>query len=152
AGSTFKRSAGAGLAEFDTTFTNNGMVDVQTGTLRMANGLTNFNGTTLTGGQFTITTTMQFSATGFTHNASAITMNGPTAKLVNMTGGVDALATCTTNDAGGTLTFQDGNAQSLAVNFTNLGAVTVKSGASLSAAGKNYVEAGGTTTVDGSLT
>src|SRR5207245_8798605 len=57
---------GTGTVQFFTyytgvTFNNSGTVDVQGGTLSLASGLSNFSGTTLTGGTYLVKGTLQIS-------------------------------------------------------------------------------------------
>ena len=117
--------------------------------------LTNFSGTTLTGGIYNITGTLQFGSSGTTiaTNAANITLNGA-GKMIDF-GSNNILAGFNNNAATGVFTLA--SSASLATtggSFTNAGRFTVSAGSTFTVGGSsfNFTQTGGTTTVDGTLT
>jgi hypothetical protein len=135
-------------------FTNNGSLTVTSGDSFVVNGnLTNFAGTTLTGGAYNVSGTLQFNGANIVTNAANITLGSNTAKIVNQ-GSANAMLGFNTNTASGKFTLS-GNA-GLTTNggsFTNAGLFTVSSGSTFTVGGSsvNFTQTAGTTTVDGLL-
>jgi len=138
-----------------------------TGTLEVAAGdtmqigtsaggaLTNFSGTTLTGGAYNVSGTLQFGVSGTTiaTNAANITLNGA-GKMIDF-GNNNILAGLNNNAAAGV--FKLGAGASLTTtggSFTNAGLFTVSTGATFTVGGSsfNFTQTGGTSTVNGALT
>jgi hypothetical protein len=202
---TFKKFAGTGtVTAVSVQFTNAGIIDVQTGTLSLTSGLTNFpaasaagisgangatesgttvtittqqshepvvvgqavtisgvgeagyNGTfivtavpssttfqytaptsglpasgngdatflsssTLTGGTYLVSGTLQFTGANIVTNAATVVLNGPAAAILNSSTGTDSLAHFTTNAAGGSFTVQNGGTLTVPMPGTVLG-------------------------------
>src|SRR5271157_570589 len=57
-------------------FSNSGTVDIQTGTVDLAGAFSNFSGSTLTGGTYLVTGTLQFNNANIATNAATIVLNG----------------------------------------------------------------------------
>jgi fibronectin-binding autotransporter adhesin len=136
-------------------FTNNGSLVVGSGDTFKVNGnLTNFSGTTLTGGAYNVSGTLQFNGASIVTNAANITLGSTSAKIVNQSA-ANAMLGFTTNAAAGKFTLS-GNA-SLTTNggsFTNAGLFTVSTGSifTVGGSGFSFTQTAGTTTVDGLLT
>src|ERR1700730_17050993 len=85
-------------------FTNNGTLNVGSGTKFDVNGnLTNFSGTTLTGGTYIVGGTLQFNGANIATNAANITLSGTTSKITDQVGTINALANFATNSGSFTL-------------------------------------------------
>jgi hypothetical protein len=141
------------------TFTNMGTLNVPKGdTLFITAPFTNFNGSTMTGGTYTVSGTLKFTNASIVTNSAKITLTGSTAQIVNQSA-VNALANLSGNISTGSFTATGGQqyATTLSGSFSNAGKVMV---------GKNsgfkvlcnptfacpYTQTGGMTTVDGTLT
>ena len=140
--------------------TNNGTLTVAAGdTMQIGTSaggaLTNLSGTTLTGGTYTVSGTMQFGASGTTiaTNAATITLNGA-GQMLDF-GNNNLLAGFNDNASSGAFKLAGGAA--LTTNggsFTNAGAFTVATGTTFTVGGSsfNFTQTGGTSTIDGTLT
>ncbi len=106
--------------------TNQGVFQVNSGsTLSVigTNSLTNFSGTTLTGGTCNIFSgTFQFTGANIATNAATILLDGSTSRIIDQSSN-NALANFATNAAAGNFTIQDGRNLTTATtgNFTNAG-------------------------------
>jgi len=141
-------------------FANNGTLTVAAVSKFAVNGsLTNFSGTTLTGGTYALGGSLQFNGANIVTNAANITLMSTTSQIVNQTG-VNALTNFATNAATGSFTLA--GSQSLITaggSFSNAGSMTIVAGSTLTVGNGgntslpvNYTQTGGTTTVDGTLT
>jgi len=178
---------GAGIVFGLTTVANKGTIDANasggtlllaanttnTGTLAASNGgtlhlnanLSNFSGTTLTGGTYVVngqsgaTSTLQLDSLGnsasgeIVNNAAKIVLNGPTANtLLTDAGGNNALAPLANNLAAGSLTVTGGYTFSTVGNFSNAGGIDVGGNGSILNIGSNgtgtYTQTGGTTLIE----
>jgi hypothetical protein len=140
--------------------TNTGTLEVGAGdTMQIGTtaggALTNFSGTTLTGGSYNLTGTLQFGASGTTiaTNAANITLNGA-GQMLDF-GNNNILAGFNNNASTGV--FKLASAASLSTNggsFTNLGTFTVSAGTTFTVGGSsfNFNQNGGTAMVNGTLT
>jgi hypothetical protein len=146
----------AGGANFTTkgNFTNNGTLTVGSGsTFDVSGNLTNFSGTTLSGGTYNVTGTLQFTGANIVTNSASITLTGSSAKIVNQTG-ANALASFGSNASSGKFTVTGGQVLSdAATALTNAGTLTVAKSSQLNLTPTNatYSQTAGTTTVDGTL-
>ena len=102
---TFRKSAGAGTTDVQIPFANPGTIDVRTGTLNLNGELTNYSAGTkvLTGGTYDVAGTLMFRNADVVTNAATVVLDGPSAQILNTTGG-NALANFAANAAGGSLT------------------------------------------------
>ena len=137
-------------------FTNNGTLTVSSGsTFNTGGTFKNLSGTTLTGGTYNVTGTMQYNSTSdIATNAAAITLTGSTAKIID-SNSKNALAGLATNTSTGKFAVSGGQALTdSATAFSNAGSLSVGTGSALtlSSATATYTQTGGTTTVDGTLT
>lgn len=149
---TVRKSAGSGLTSFDTStsFNNTGTIEVSSGTFRL-NGFTNFSGTTLTGGTYTVSATFQFPSADIVTNAASITLDGSSAAIED-TGAGDGLANFATNNSGAAFEIKNGRNLTTAGALSNAGSVTIGSGSTLTVSGgANFTQTAGTTTVNGTL-
>lgn len=152
-GGTLRKAIGSGVTAIASQFANTGTVEIQTGILNLTGLFTNFSAatTTLAGGTYQITGTLQFANANIATNAANIILNGPTSQIVNQTG-VNALANFATNTAAASFTVQNGRTLSTAANFTNEGSLTVAAGSNFTTS-RGFTQPSGTTTlVGGSLT
>ena len=148
---TFGNSWGA----FTTTgnFTNNGTLSVGAGdkfVVKLTNNLTNFSGTTLTGGTYKITGTLQFKGANIVTNAANITLTGANSKIVDQTN-ANGLVNFAVNNAGASFTLGTGRSFTTAGNFTNNGSLVVGAGDTFKVNG-NLTNFAGTTLTGGSYT
>jgi hypothetical protein len=100
-------------------FTNSGILTAGSGgTLDFSGGLTNFSGTTLTGGTYNATGTLEFPGANIVVNNAIITLTGTSPKILNSTTSLSALTGFNVNKGTFTVnggTFTDTN------SFTNTG-------------------------------
>lgn len=144
--------------------TNNGMLEVGTGdTLHISDasggGLTNFSGTTLTGGAYNVSGTLEVDSLGSSGgeietNAATIILNGTGASIVDAAG-LNALSDLKADSAAGTFSVKGANSlDDSATVFDNAGTLTVGTGSGITFTSPTatFTQTGGTTTVDGTLT
>jgi len=144
-----------------TGLTNKGILNISAGdTLQIGTSaggaLTNFSGTTLTGGAYQVGGTLQFGSSGTTiaTNAANITLSGAGARIIDF-GGNNVLAGFGNNASTGVFKLASGaSLTTTAGNFVNAGAFTVSTGSTFTIGGAsfNFTQTSGATTVDGTLT
>jgi len=155
-GGTFALTSKANFTT-GSTFTNSGTLNIGSGsTFAVGTGgtgtLTNFSGTTLTGGTYFVTGTLQFDGANIVTNAANITMSGTTAAIKDQSGN-NGLANFATNSASGSFTLASNAKFTSAGAFSNAGALAINKGSTFTVGGTNaYTQTGGSTTVDGTLT
>jgi hypothetical protein len=137
--------------------TNSGTLKVGSGALlQVTSGpFTNFSGTTLTGGKYNVSGTLEIDELGNTGgeivtNAAGITLNGTGAKFVDSAGN-SALTKLASNTAAGSFTVSGGANYTTAGNFNNLGTLGVGSGTTFAVSGK-LANFAGTTLTGGTYT
>lgn len=110
----------------------------------------NFSGTTLTGGTYLVTGTLQFDNANIVTNAANITLSG---QIVNQNN-LNALLSFANNSSRGRFTLSGNQNLTTAGTFTNAGKVTLSKGSTFTVGGSsaNYMQSGGTTLLDGTLT
>ena len=132
--------------------TANGKLIIDSGsTLTIAGTLTNFNSSTntLSSGAYTIGGTMEFTGANIVTNATNLTIEGPSAKILN--GTANGLANFA-NNTGSFAVDGNGNFTTGSSAFTNSNFVTVTAGSSMTVGGGNtYTQSAGLTAVDGTL-
>jgi hypothetical protein len=113
---------------------NQGTLSVGSGDLMQigtssGGALTNFSGTTLTGGVYSIGGTLWFGASGtsLVTNAANITLTGASSQMIDFAG-QNILAAFATNAATGSFTITGGRNFTTAGNFTNNGVLNIGSG------------------------
>src|SRR5580704_478207 len=112
-------------------FTNNGTLDVGTGAkfiVNSADSLTSFSGSTLTGGAYNVTGTLEFAGANIVNNDASITLTGTKALIENSTNSANALAGFANNEAGATFALASAAKFTTAGNFTNSGTLNVGTG------------------------
>ena len=103
-----------------------------------ANTLTNFSGTTLTGGTYNVTGTLEFPGANIVTDAANITLTGASAAILNSTTSANALAGLASIAAKSSFTLAAGGpAFTTAGKFSNKGTLTVGSGETF-AVGKKF--------------
>jgi hypothetical protein len=132
AGRSFTTSAPGGG-----NFTNNGSLIIGGGdTFKVAGALSNFSGTTLTGGAYYVAGTLQFGASGssLVTNDANLTLAGTGAQLLNL-GGTNLLSGFNTNATGGAFTVAAGGSFTTPGNFTNSGTLDLEQASLLTVSG-----------------
>jgi hypothetical protein len=132
AGRSFTTSAPGGG-----NFTNNGTLIIGGGdTFQVSGALSNFAGTTLTGGAYYVVGTLQFGASGSSliTNDANLTLAGNGAELLDL-GGNNLLTGFNTNASGGTFTVAAGGSYTAPGNFSNSGTMDVEQASSLTVGG-----------------
>jgi hypothetical protein len=125
---TFLKSAGAGTTSIEVGFNNTGgTINVRTATVSLSGGLTNFSGTTLTGGSYLVAGTLQFNGADIRTNAATIVLDGAASRIVDASN-ADALANFASNAAAGSFTIQNGRSFTTAGDFANNGTLTLGPG------------------------
>jgi hypothetical protein len=109
-------------------FTNNGTLTTSSSASKFdVNGsLTNFSGTTLTGGTYNMTGTLQFNGANIVTNSANITLSGAASQIIDQSSS-NGLANFATNAAGASFTINSGRNFTTASNFTNNGTLAVGS-------------------------
>jgi len=131
--------------------TNTGKLIVNKGsTLNIGGLFNNFAGTTLMGGSYLVTGTLEFQNANIVNNAANITLTGTAAQILNSSTNTSALANLTANTTLGSLSLASGQILATATNFSNAGKTTIGIGSGFSVGG-SYTQTAGTTTVDGAL-
>ena len=112
-------------------FTVDGTLDVGASSkfvVLAADTLTNFSGTTLTGGAYNVTGTLEFAGANIVNNDASITLTGTKALIENSTNSANALAGFANNEAGATFALATAAKFTTAGNFTNSGTLNVGTG------------------------
>src|SRR5215467_58784 len=110
---------GAGTLQQPAISQNNGILTVGAGSKFDVNGtLTNFSGTTLTGGNYNVTGTLQFNGANIVTNAANITLSGTSSKITDQGGSVNALANFATNSSTGSFTLSGNQALTTTGSFS----------------------------------
>ncbi len=86
-----RKAGGAGTSTFSAPFTNNGTVEVRSGTLSFTGAVSNLSGTTLTGGAWVVVgpaapVNLRITGADVRTNAAAIVLDGANANIVNQVG------------------------------------------------------------------
>lgn len=149
AGATFVRSTSAGLSTISVAFSNAGTVRHLTGALDFNGTLSNFAGTTLTGGTWETASNLRIFNAKIVTNAAAIVLDGPAATLRNSINNADALAELKTNAASGSLTLRNGAGQALIHPLANAGTIALGPGGATLTADSACVQSAGTIRLDG---
>jgi hypothetical protein len=96
-------------------------------TFDVTSNLTNFAGTTLTGGVYNLTGALEFTGANIVTNAASITLTGSAAEIISQTG-ANGLANFASNASSGKFALSGGANFTTAGNFTNSGTLTGGSG------------------------
>jgi hypothetical protein len=121
------------------------------GLINITGPFSNFSSTTstLTGGSYLLTGTLQFQNASILKNAASITLTGAASKIVNQLA-VGALKNLNANLTGATFSLQSGRLFTTPAAFTNAGTLTVGVGSGFGTT-SSYTQTAGRTTVDGAL-
>jgi hypothetical protein len=143
-------TAGSTLA-INTPVSNPGTFTVAKGSLfQITNTFSNFAGTTLTGGTYHVTGTLQFPGANIATNAAHISLTGAASAILDL-GNNDALRSLATTTSKGALALHSARNLTAPGGYSNAGTLTVGAGTKFTATG-SYTQTAGTTTVDGTLT
>ncbi len=125
--------------------TNTGTLRVTAGALRLGGGLSNFAGTTLSGGRFEVIgdAALSFAAADVQTLDAALLLDGPGSQFVNSGSGADALANLAASTAAGSLTLRNGRNLATPGAFANAGNTTLGTGSSFTAGGSGFANAAG---------
>jgi hypothetical protein len=133
------------------TIKNTGTFMVGSGTLFNINGtFTNFSGTTLTGGSYSVSGTLQFNGANIVNAAAHITLTGTASAIIDQSSN-DGMRNLAAITAKGSLTLHSGKTLATPAGLSSAGKLTVGAGTNLKVTG-SYTQTSGTTTVDGTLT
>jgi hypothetical protein len=121
------------------------------GLIALTGPFSNFSATTLTGGTYAVTGTLQFPNANVVTNAATLVLSGTASKIIDQASS-DGLRNLATNASSGSLTLQSGRLLSTPGAFSNAGKVLVGVGSGFGA-GSSYTQTGAAakTTVDGAL-
>ena len=100
----------------------------------MTGSLTNFSGTTLTGGTYDVTGTLAFPGANIVTDAANITLGSPTAEIENSTTSGNGLTNLATISAASSFSLAGGANFTTAGSFTNDGTLSVGSGSTFAVA------------------
>jgi hypothetical protein len=132
-------------------FSNPGTLIVNNGSLMNITGpFSNSSGTTLTGGTYMVSGTLQFNGANIVNDAAKITLTGPSSAIVDQAAN-DGLRNFAAITSKGSLTLHSKKTLVTPGDFSNAGKLTVATGTKFTTGGA-YTQTGGTTTVDGTLT
>jgi hypothetical protein len=132
-------------------FSNSGTLMVNKGSLMNINQVfSNFSGTTLTGGTYSISGTLQFNGANIVNDAAHIALTGTASAIIDQAAndGLRNFAAITTK---GSLALHSGKTLVTPGGLSSAGRLTVGAGTNLKVTG-GYTQTAGTTTVDGTLT
>jgi len=140
---------GGGTIGPHVTFNNKGTLNAVAGDTLNVNGpFLNFSGTTLRGGKYLVTGTLQFTGANIVTNAANVTLSGATPKIIDQNG-ANGLANFATNAASGSLTLATSKLTTT-LGFRNAGTVNISAGSNFIIS-RGYAQTAGMTTVDGIL-
>jgi len=134
--------------------TKNGTLQVnQNDTLNIIGPFSNFSGTTLTGGIYSVAGTLEFTGADIVTNAASITLTGTGSKILNSSDSADALANSfAVNSSKGSFTLAGNRNFTTPGNFSNAGKMTISAGSTFTVGGtNNYKQTAGSTIVSGTL-
>jgi hypothetical protein len=132
-------------------FSNSGTLMVNKGSLMNINqAFSNFSGTTLTGGTYSVSGTLQFNGANIVNDAAHITLTGTASAIVDQAAN-DGLRNFVAITKKGSLALHSGKILTTPADLSNAGRLTVGAGTNLKVTG-GYTQTAGTTTVDGTLT
>ncbi len=127
-------------------FTNDGAISIARSRLVTIDGgtLTNFDGSTLAGGSWTVAGTLRFTDASILANAATIVLDGSTSAIASQSNN-NALADLASNS--GSLTLRNSRALTIAGDFSNTGTVALEQ--SNLTVGGGYLQIAGATVLSG---
>jgi hypothetical protein len=139
------------------TFNNTGTLKVKAGSAMYVTGggFTNFSASmsTLTGGKYLVSGTLEFDGANIATNAANITLTGAKSQIVNQSG-ANGLANFAVNAKNSTLSLMSGKSLSVSGNVSNAGTLTVETASAFQTGASpngSYTQTAGSTKVDGTL-
>jgi hypothetical protein len=143
---------GGGAIGPHVTFMNKGTLSVPAASTLNINGpFVNFSGTTLRGGKYLVTGTLQFTGANIITSAANLTLSGTASQIIDQNGG-NGLAKFAANAAAGSFTLAGNRNFTTAAAFRNSGNMKISAGSVFTLApAKGYTQNGGSTIVDGNL-
>lgn len=130
---------------------SNGILTIMPGsTLNVAGLFTNYSGTTLTSGTYNVMGTFSFQHANIVTNFANMTLTGPSAKVTDNVTGNNAYANLASNLNRGLISLQGGATLTTATTYSNKGTTIIGTGSKMTV--NVYTQAGGTTTLDGTVT
>jgi hypothetical protein len=134
-----------------TPVSNSGKFSVAKNSLFQVTGpFANFSGTTLTGGTYMVTGTLQFMGANIVNDAASITLTGVPSAIIDQSSN-DGLRNFAAITSKGALALHSKKTLVTPGSFSNAGKLTAGAGTKFTTGGA-YTQTGGTTTVDGTLT
>src|ERR1700674_3282245 len=125
-------------------FSNSGTLMVNKGSLMNINQVfSNFSGTTLTGGTYSVSGTLQFNGANIVNDAAHITLTGTASAIVDQAAN-DGLRNLVAITKKGSLALHSGKILTTPADLSNAGRLTVGAGTNLKVTG-GYPQAAGTT-------
>jgi hypothetical protein len=120
------------------------------GSIIMTGPFSNFSGTTLTGGTYLVTGTLQFPNANIVTNAATVVLSGTGSRIIDQTA-LNGLRNLAANTTKGSLTLQSGRILAVPGTFSNAGKVLISGTQSAFGVGSSYTQTGtaAKTTVDG---
>jgi hypothetical protein len=133
-------------------FSNSGTLGVGGGsTFSVTGALSNFSGTTLNGGIYNVSGTLQFPGANIVTNAANIALIGTSSRILNSTTSANALANLAANASSGTFSVQGGRTFTTLGSFSNAGTFLIGTGSAFTLGGGGFTQTAGKTTDDGTL-
>ena len=126
---------------------NNGVLDIQAGTLDIVGTFANFAGTTLTGGTYKVAGTLKFANANIVTNAASIILDGTASAIINRNTGGNGIANLAGITAAGGLTLKNNKGLTTPGALANAGQTRMESGGTLIVNGA-YNQLGGSLTLD----
>ncbi|MEX2139548.1 MAG: autotransporter-associated beta strand repeat-containing protein [Pirellulales bacterium] len=155
---TFIKRAGTsdGVTNIRASFSNSGILDIQSGALWLDGPFTNYNSTTktLSGGTYLVSGVWRFVNANIVTNHATLALHGPASQILDQNTGANGIAGFTSNTATASFTLQNRNLSTTAAGglFTNAGSMSFDA-STFGVAGGQYSQTAGTTTlVNGGLT
>lgn len=128
----------------------NGILTIMPGsTLNIAGLFTNYSGTTLTSGTYNVMGTFSFQHANIVTNFATMTLTGASAQVTDSLTGSNAYANLASNLNRGLISLQGGATLTTTTTYSNKGTTTVGVGSNMTV--NVYNQAGGTTTLDGTV-
>jgi len=133
-----------------TAVSNSGKFNVVKASLFQITGpFANFSGTTLTGGTYSVSGTLQFIGANIVTNAANITLSGTTSAIIDQSNN-DGLRNLASTIRKGAFALHSKRNLTTPAGYSNAGTLNVGSGTTFTATG-TYTQSAGSTTVDGTL-
>jgi hypothetical protein len=149
---TIQTTGAASNVQITQSFSNSGrLMPGAGGLINLTGPFSNFSSTTstLTGGTYAVTGTLQFLNANVVTNAAHVSLTGAASKIIDQLSN-NGLRNLAKNTSLGSLALQSGRTLTVPGAFSNAGMVTVGVGSGFGSA-SSYTQTAGKTTVDGAL-